>query len=82
MFGRNSDTSSRAPSQDSLSSTDESSCVQPCVDINTANVFSLMAVRGIDQELAANIVDYRDRKGPFHVLEDLLKVQNKQICIL
>lgn len=78
----NSNTPSRAPSQDSLSSTDELSCVQPCVDINTANVFSLMTIRGIDQELAANIVDYRDRKGPFHVLEDLLKVRGMTNVLL
>lgn len=77
-----SNTSSRAQSQDSLSSIEEPSCVQPCIDVNTANVFSLMAVRGIDQELAANIVDYRDRKGPFHVLEDLLKVRGMTSLLL
>ena len=63
-------------------SVEESSCVQPCVDVNSANVFALMAVRGIDQELAANIVDYRERKGPFHALEDLLKVKNKEFYFI
>lgn len=33
-----------------------------------------MTVHGLNQELAANVVDYRQKKGPFHKVEDLIKV--------
>jgi len=33
-----------------------------------------MAVHGLNQELAANVVNYREKKGPFHTVEDLIKV--------
>lgn len=46
----------------------------PLVDINSASVFTLMSVRGINQELAANIVDHRERRGPYLNFDDLLKV--------
>jgi competence ComEA-like helix-hairpin-helix protein len=44
------------------------------VNVNTASVFELMTVRGLNQELAANVVHYREKKGPFHKIEDLIKV--------
>ena len=44
------------------------------VNVNTANVFELMTVRGLNQELAANVIHYREKKGPFHEIEDLIKV--------
>ena len=45
------------------------------VNINTANVFQLMKVKGISQLLAENIVSYRDKKGPFKSVDDLVKVK-------
>ena len=45
------------------------------VCVNTANVFQLMKVKGIGQTLAENIVTYRDKKGPFTSLDDILKVK-------
>lgn len=45
------------------------------VCVNTANVFQLMKVKGIGQTLAENIVTYRDKKGPFTNLDDLVKVK-------
>lgn len=45
------------------------------VNVNTANVFQLMAVCRMTQEMAANIVHYRERKGPFKTLSDLSKVK-------
>ncbi|GFT50300.1 hypothetical protein NPIL_444892 [Nephila pilipes] len=45
------------------------------VNVNTANVFQLMSVCRMTQEMAANIVHYRDRKGPFKTLGDLIKVK-------
>lgn len=44
------------------------------VNINTSTIFQLMTVDGITQELAAHIVHYRERKGPFKTLYDLRKV--------
>jgi hypothetical protein len=37
-----------------------------------------MTVHGMTQELAANVVHYRGKKGPFHAIEDLIKVS--KIC--
>lgn len=45
------------------------------VNVNTSNVFQLMNVRFISQNLAENIVAYRDRKGPFTDFDNLLKVK-------
>ncbi|XP_035225695.1 endonuclease/exonuclease/phosphatase family domain-containing protein 1-like [Stegodyphus dumicola] len=45
------------------------------VNVNTANVFQLMSVCRMTQEMAANIVHYRERKGPFKTLDDLSKVK-------
>lgn len=44
------------------------------VNVNTASVFELMAVCGLNQELAANVFHYREKKGPFQKIEDLIKV--------
>lgn len=78
--------SSRAQSLDSLPSSESNNYgrlylkgspnVQGrVVNVNTASVFELMALHGLNQELAANIVGYREKKGPFNTLEDLLKVK-------
>lgn len=45
------------------------------VDVNTANIFQLMKVRGITQAVAENIVTYRRVKGPFTSLDDLVRVK-------
>ncbi|KAJ8916160.1 hypothetical protein NQ315_016299 [Exocentrus adspersus] len=70
--------SSRAPSYDSLRSTDSRLTVRSnkLVNINKATVFELQAVHGITQEIAAAIVLYRNKKGPFKQVEDLHKVKN------
>lgn len=44
-------------------------------NLNTSNVFQLMKIKGIGQTLAENIVTYRDKKGPFTNLDDLIKVK-------
>lgn len=46
------------------------------VNINTANMFQLMTVRGMSQEMAANVIHYRERKGPFKNVDELLKVKS------
>lgn len=45
------------------------------VNINTANVFQLMSVCRMTQEMAAHIVHFRERKGPFKTLDELSKVK-------
>ncbi|GBP32119.1 hypothetical protein EVAR_80885_1 [Eumeta japonica] len=50
--------------------------------VNSASVFQLQCVPGLNQELAANIVDYRNKKGPFKSLDDLIKVRGMDIIRL
>lgn len=44
------------------------------VDINTATVAELMAVPGMDQTTAQNIVQYREVNGPFDSVDELMNV--------
>lgn len=69
--------SSRAQSLDSLDSRLHYKN-NKLIDVNQANVFELQCVHGLSQELAANIVDYRTKKGPFQTLDDLIKVKGIQ----
>ncbi|XP_013181355.1 PREDICTED: endonuclease/exonuclease/phosphatase family domain-containing protein 1-like [Papilio xuthus] len=50
--------------------------------INSSSVFQLQCVPGLNQEIAANIVDYRNKKGPFKSLDDLIKVRGMDIVRL
>ena len=45
------------------------------VNINTASVAELDAVKGVTPRQAAAIVDYRDKNGPFKSVDDLKKVK-------
>ncbi|XP_059170205.1 endonuclease/exonuclease/phosphatase family domain-containing protein 1-like [Physella acuta] len=45
------------------------------VSVNSANVFSLIKVKGIDMTMAKNIVAYREKHGLFKSIEDLLKIK-------
>lgn len=45
------------------------------VSVNSANVFSLIKIKGIDMTMAKNIVGYREKHGPFKSIEDLLKIK-------
>lgn len=45
------------------------------VNVNTANVFQLMSVCRMTQEMAAHIVHFRERKGLFKNLDELSKVK-------
>ncbi|XP_049857189.1 endonuclease/exonuclease/phosphatase family domain-containing protein 1-like [Schistocerca gregaria] len=69
--------SSRAQSFDSIASSEfsQAGSTSRTVDVNSATVFELMTVNGLNQELAANIVEHRLRRGPFRTLEDLAKVK-------
>lgn len=43
----------------------------PPVNVNTATIFDLMTVNGINQALAAKIITYRERRGRFKTVNDL-----------
>jgi len=45
------------------------------VDINTASVAELDTLPGIGPAIAARIIDFRTRNGPFRRSEDLLNVR-------
>jgi competence protein ComEA len=45
------------------------------VNLNTATVAELEVLPGIGPKVAARIVEYRTKKGPFHKVEDVMNVQ-------
>ena len=45
------------------------------VNLNTATATELERLPGIGPKVAARIVDYRTKKGPFHKTEELMNVQ-------
>ncbi|XP_045768174.1 endonuclease/exonuclease/phosphatase family domain-containing protein 1-like [Maniola jurtina] len=71
-------TSSYTYSLDSIRSSSENKLCS----VNSSSVFQLQCVPGLNQELAANIVDYRNKKGPFKSLDDLIKVRGMDIVRL
>nr|XP_023029055.1 endonuclease/exonuclease/phosphatase family domain-containing protein 1-like isoform X1 [Leptinotarsa decemlineata] len=70
--------SSRAQSYDSLRSTESRLTLKSnrLVNINKATIFDLQGINGVSQEVAAAIIHYRNKKGNFQQVEDLLKVKN------
>lgn len=78
--------SSRTPSIDSVSTTNapigdllsSTSGTMPRLgrlNVNTASVFDLQQLPGLNQELAAKIVEYRNRKGGYKTVDHVLKVK-------
>jgi competence ComEA-like helix-hairpin-helix protein len=59
-----------------------SASVRPKVSVNDSNVFQLMKVKGLTQQLAENIVSYRDKKGRFRTLDELVKVKGIHPALL
>ncbi len=45
------------------------------VNVNTATAAELEQLPGVGPRVAARIVDYRTKKGPFRKLEELMNVQ-------
>jgi comEA protein len=45
------------------------------VNLNTATVTELASLPGIGTKVAARIVEYRMKKGPFRKIEELMNVQ-------
>ncbi|XP_072397879.1 endonuclease/exonuclease/phosphatase family domain-containing protein 1-like [Diabrotica undecimpunctata] len=70
-------TSSRAQSYDSLRSSESRLTLKSnrLVNVNKASVFELQNVIGVTQEIAAAIVHYRNKKGAFKHVDDLIKVK-------
>ena|SRR3989338_7843139 len=50
------------------------SASQP-VNINIADVKTLMTIKGVGQKRAQAIIDYRTQNGPFKSVDDLAKVK-------
>lgn len=74
--------SSRTPSIDSVSTTNgptgDVSAMMPRIaplNVNTATVFELQQLPGLNQELAAKIVEYRQKKGGYKTVEHVRKVK-------
>lgn len=75
--------SSRTPSLDSILSEPNISIQQKSlINVNTSSVFQLQQINGMNQEIAANLVDYRNRKGIFKSLDDLIKVKGLSLVRL
>ena len=47
----------------------------PLINVNTANMFQLIKIKGVGMSLAENIVTYREKNGPYTSLDDLVKVK-------
>jgi competence protein ComEA len=47
----------------------------PVVNLNTATAAELEQLPGIGAKVAARIVEYRTKKGPFRKIEELMNVQ-------
>jgi competence protein ComEA len=47
----------------------------PIVNLNTATETDLQELPGIGAKVAARIVEYRQKKGPFKKVEELMNVQ-------
>ena len=45
------------------------------ININTADVKSLMALTGVGRKVAEKIVEYRDSNGPFKKADEIKKVE-------
>ena len=45
------------------------------VNLNTATVAQLETLPGIGAKVAARIIEYREKKGPFKKVEELMNVQ-------
>lgn len=45
------------------------------IDLNSATIEDIIKIPGIGKVTAKNIIEYREKNGPFNSLEDLLKVK-------
>ncbi|MFQ5937884.1 MAG: ComEA family DNA-binding protein [Acidiferrobacterales bacterium] len=45
------------------------------VNINTADVQTLVTLEGVGEKRAQAIIEYREKHGPFEAVDDLVKVK-------
>lgn len=45
------------------------------VNINSANIFQLIKIKGLGMTMAENIVTYREKNGPFSSVDEVVKVK-------
>jgi competence protein ComEA len=64
-----------AQSSSSRASAKSSPATTAIVNINTASASELDALPGIGPKVAARIVEYRQKNGPFKKIEELMNVQ-------
>ncbi|MDR1988637.1 MAG: helix-hairpin-helix domain-containing protein [Acidobacteriaceae bacterium] len=67
--------STATPSKSAPAKTAAASKPLVTVNLNTATVVELQALPGIGAKVAARIIEYRESKGPFKKIEELMNVQ-------
>jgi len=68
---------SQAQAQTARTKTVDSAAVKPTpqVNLNTATVADLQELPGVGAKVAARIVEYRQKQGPFKRIEELMNIQ-------
>lgn len=62
------------PSRPSTPAASTAGQVDQKVNINTADLYTLMSLDGIGETYAQRIIDYREANGPFKAIEDIKNV--------
>jgi competence protein ComEA len=68
---------SQAHAQTTRAKTVDQAAAKPAVQVNlnTATVADLQDLPGVGAKVAARIVDYRQKQGPFKRIEELMNIQ-------
>lgn len=68
---------SQAQAQPARTKTVDQAAAKPAVQVNlnTATVADLQGLPGVGAKVAARIVDYRQKQGPFKKIEELMNIQ-------